>query len=168
MHPAQLPVEQLLAQCSLQRTRRGGPGGQHRNKVETAIVIVHEPTGIRAEASERRRQAENREQALHRLRVRLAVKVRQPDQLGVSSEPSDLWTQRSGGGRIKVNPRHDDFPALLAEALDTIEAVESDVATAARRLGVTSSQLIKLLKLQPEAFIAVNRQRTARGLSVLR
>jgi hypothetical protein len=178
MHPARLPVEQLLTQCSLQRTRRSGPGGQHRNKVETAIVIVHEPTGIRAEASERRRQSENRTQALFRLRVRLALGVRYVNSKGVNSKganskggastPSELWLQRSSGGRIKVNSRHEDFPALLAEALDAIAVAKSDVAAAAQRLGVTSSQLIKLLKLQPEAFVGVNQQRTDHGLSILR
>jgi hypothetical protein len=178
MHPARLPVEQLLTQCSLQRTRRSGPGGQHRNKVETAIVIVHEPTGIRAEASERRRQSENRTQALFRLRIRLALGVRYVNSKGVNSKggdpkggastPSELWLQRSSGGRIKVNSRHEDFPALLAEALDAIAAAKSDVAAAAQRLGVTSSQLIKLLKLQPEAFVGVNQQRTDHGLSILR
>ncbi|MEO2049795.1 MAG: peptide chain release factor-like protein [Pirellulales bacterium] len=168
MHPARLSVEQLLTQCSLQRTRRSGPGGQHRNKVETAIVIVHEPTGIRAEASERRRQSENRAQALFRLRVRLALGVRQFDPQGVATKPSELWLQRSGGGRIKVNSRHEDFPALLAEALDAIAVAKSDVAAAAQYLGVTSSQLIKLLKLQPEAFVGVNQQRTDHGLSILR
>jgi hypothetical protein len=173
MHPARLPVEQLLTQCSLQRTRRSGPGGQHRNKVETAIVIVHEPTGIRAEASERRRQSENRTQALFRLRVRLALGVRYVNSKGVNSKggastPSELWLQRSSGGRIKVNSRHEDCPALLAEALDAIAAAKSDVAAAAQRLGVTSSQLIKLLKLQPEAFVGVNQQRTDHGLSILR
>jgi hypothetical protein len=173
MHPARLPVEQLLTQCSLQRTRRSGPGGQHRNKVETAIVIVHEPTGIRAEASERRRQSENRTQALFRLRVRLALGVRCVNSKGVNpqggaSTPSELWLQRSSGGRIKVNLKHEDFPALLAEALDAIAAAKSDVAAAAQCLGVTSSQLIKLLKLHPEAFVSVNQQRTDHGLSILR
>ena len=178
MHPARLPVKQLLTQCSLQRTRRSGPGGQHRNKVETAIVIVHEPTGIRAEASERRRQSENRAQALFRLRVRLALGVRHfdpqggdpqgDDPQGVATAPSELWLQRSGGGRIKVNSRHEDFPALLAEALDVIAVAKSDVAAAAQYLGVTSSQLIKLLKLQPEALVGVNQQRTDHGLSILR
>lgn len=167
MHPAQLPVEQLLAQCSLKRTRRGGPGGQHRNKVETAVVIVHEPTGVRAEASERRSQAENRTQALFRLRVRLALEVRQQE-ASAAPEPSALWVQRSGGGRIEVSPRHDDFPALLAEALDAVEVSAADVSAAARQLGVTPSQLVKLLKQQPDALSAVNRQRTARGLPVLR
>ncbi len=166
MHPAQLPLEQLLAQCSLKRTRRGGPGGQHRNKVETAIVIEHTPTGVRAEASERRSQAENRARALFRLRVRLALEVRQEGDTA-SRTPSSLWVQRSGGGRIEVNPRHDDFPALLAESLDTLEAANADLSAAAQQLGVTPSQLVKLLKRHPAALIGLNQQRAALGLSAL-
>src|SRR5262245_3474953 len=54
LHPAQLPIDELLPACSFQRTRRSGPGGQHRNKVETAVIVEHKPTGVRAEANERR------------------------------------------------------------------------------------------------------------------
>ena len=58
-HPAALSPEELLHQCRARRTRRSGPGGQHRNKVETAGVLTHAPTGVQAEANERRSQAEN-------------------------------------------------------------------------------------------------------------
>lgn len=66
MHPACLPAAELLAAHDETRTRRSGPGGQHRNKVETAVVLLHQPTGIKAEASERRSKAENRRVALRR------------------------------------------------------------------------------------------------------
>ena len=88
-HPATLRDEQLLANCSMQTTRRSGPGGQHRNKVETAVIFTHIPTGIRAEANESRSQAENRQSALFRLRQTLAERLRfsvEPD-----SPPSELW-----------------------------------------------------------------------------
>ncbi|MFQ5748458.1 MAG: peptide chain release factor family protein, partial [Planctomycetota bacterium] len=78
MHPARLPVEELLREVRVERTRASGPGGQHRNRVATAIRLTHLPTGVQAQASERRSQNENRLQAIQRLRLRLALEVREP------------------------------------------------------------------------------------------
>ncbi len=54
--------------------RSGGPGGQHRNKTETGVRILHPPSGIRVSATERRSQAQNREQAFERLEERLRAR----------------------------------------------------------------------------------------------
>ena len=166
MHPAALPVDQLLRNCETRRSRRSGPGGQHRNKVETAIVLVHRPTGIKSEASERRSQHENKLMAVYRLRVNLALQLRCQPQDG--AVPSALWQSRRRGKQLQVNPQHQDFPALLAEALDVVAAEAYNVASAARRLGVSTSQLVRLLQLEPRAFEQVNRQRRERGLRELR
>lgn len=163
-HPAQLPVDQLLADCRIETTRRSGPGGQHRNKVETAVVVEHLPTGVRGEASERRSQLRNRQTAIQRLRVQLALSIRHPP----VSEPSDLWRKRNTGSRIAVSTEHEDYPALLAEALDVVHAHGSDVSLAAAQFGVTASQLVKLLKTEREALAQVNVQRKTLGLSLLR
>lgn len=163
MHPARLPIAELLADCDERRLRRSGPGGQHRNKVETAVVLTHRPTGVAAEANERRSQQQNREVATHRLRVRLAVEHREP----ANEEPTELWCSRSKEARIAVNPQHEDFPALLAEALDQIAAADWNEATAAERLGVSRTQLVKLLGLAPEARQLLNGHRAAQGLKPL-
>lgn len=154
VHPATLSEEQLLEDCTVRRQRRSGPGGQHRNKVETAVIITHVSSQVHGEASERRSQEENRRRALFRLRVNLALQVRTP--VEEAHFPSDLWNSRVQGGKLSINPGHADFPAILAEALDTLTAVEMDAKEAAQRLGCTSSQLIKLLQLEPRAIEMVN------------
>ena len=161
VHPACLTVEKLLSECDVRHERRSGPGGQHRNKVSTAIVLTHRPTGLRAEANERRSQAENQHEAVWRLRVRLAIEVRS-ERTGTG--PSELWRSRASGGRLAINPKHDDFPALLAEALDAVEAAEFDVSAAAETLAISASQLMKVLKEEPLAWTRVNEARRQRGL----
>jgi len=163
VHPAFLPVANLLREVTELRSRGSGPGGQHRNKTETAVELVHRPTGISAEASERRSQAENRAMALRRLRLRLALLHRKPG----SREPSALWVSRTRGKPLAVAARHDDYPALVAEALDTLQAHRFRMAPAAEALGVTTTQLSRLFRKDLAAWTLLNRQRTAVGLRPL-
>lgn len=161
-HPAALPVEDLLQDCELRRGRTGGPGGQHRNKVETAVEITHVPTGISAAASERRSQDANRRTAVRRLRIALAVEHRALSSAYV--EPSALWQSRCQNQKISCNEAHADFPSLLAEAMDAVHAKDADVRKAAAALGCSSSQLIRFLAKAPEAMQAVNALRATFGL----
>jgi hypothetical protein len=167
-HPSTIPIEALTRDCDEIRTRRSGPGGQHRNKVESAVVLTHRPTGISAEANERRSQHENRRQAIFRLRIHLAVQHRSEAASVAPSEPSALWSSRRQGERIRVNSSHEDFPALLAEALDTVARHGFDVRPASDFLGCSTSQLVKFLQLEPTALQQVNQHREELGLRRLR
>lgn len=165
-HPACLDDKALLEACQIDRFRGSGPGGQHRNKVETGIRLTHKPTGVSVSATERRSQHDNLQAAAHRLRLALACRVRTAAPAG--REPSALWLSRRGAdGRIPVNDQHPDLPVLLAEALDFLRADGWRPAEAAARLGVSASQLIKLIQKEPEAFALVNRERAALGLGKL-
>jgi len=164
MHPAALPHDDLLRQCDETRTRRSGPGGQHRNKVETAVVLVHRPTRLSAEASERRSQAENRRVALWRLRLTLALLHREPP----AALPSALWTSRVRCRQLAIAADHDDYPAIVAEALDRLQTVGYEMRPAADSLGVSMSQLIKIFRHQPAAWVAINRLRGEVGLAGLK
>ena len=165
IHPVELSIDELLKACSVKRTRGSGPGGQHRNKVETAIVITHLESGVVGQASEKRSQHRNHDVAVERLRVNLALAIRTP--AGVVESPSPLWRGRVKAKKVVVNASHADFPRLLCEALDVVTVAQFDVAKAAETLGVSSSQLVKFFKLAPAAFEMLNRERVDRSLRKL-
>jgi len=166
LHPASLDGPDLLAECERTFGRGSGPGGQHRNKVQTLVKLTHRPTGTAAHAGERRSQAQNQRVALRRLRLALATTVRvgRPAAAG----PSALWRCRCVGGRLACNAEHDDYPTLLAEAMDAVWSFGLDVPAAAQRLGVSASQLVKLIAKHPAALAQLNAARDARGLGPLR
>ena len=63
--------ESLERDSDLEFIIASGPGGQHRNKVQTGVRLVHRPTGITVTATERRSQHANREAAFERMQARL-------------------------------------------------------------------------------------------------
>lgn len=161
-HPACLDDDDLLKQCDVGRGRSSGPGGQHRNKVETTVFITHIPSGLDTHAGERRSQSENKKVAVRRMRLALAVEVRTGVPAGEIGSP--LWKSRIGGGKIACNPEHHDYPSLLAEALDVIADAGWDLKRPALRLDVSASQLLKLLKDHPPAIVKLNAEREARNM----
>lgn len=165
-HPASWPIDQLVEQCDVKRTRGSGPGGQHRNKVETAIVVTHRASGVVGQASEKRSQERNRLAAIQRLRVNLALGIRTP--FANATGPSALWNGRLKSKKVVVSVEHEDYPALLAEALDCLHEADFDVAATAKILLTTTSQLVKFFKLEPLVFQWVNQQRRQRELGPLK
>jgi len=161
-HPASQSDLLLLKDCSVKRTRASGPGGQHRNKVETAIVITHIPTGIIGQASEARSQNQNKTMAIGRLKTNLAVAIR--IEKTRKSAASEEWNSRLKNRKIEVSHKHPDFPAFLAEALDFLQFEEFNPAAAAKTLGCSTSQLVKFIKRNSQAIAMVNTQRRSLGL----
>lgn len=83
-HPSALPIQELERLCKFEFLKRSGPGGQHRNKKSTAVIVRLDWYKTQAEANEERSQAANREVALKRLRLILALNVRRTDLLHLS------------------------------------------------------------------------------------
>ena len=63
----------LLTSCDAQTFRAGGKGGQHQNKTESAVRLVHRPTGITVVCRDERSQHLNRQRCLEILERKLAL-----------------------------------------------------------------------------------------------
>jgi protein subunit release factor A len=107
--------EILKRQVVIETYRSRGPGGQRKNKTETAVRIKHLPAGITVIATEYRSQAQNRELAFERLRERLEKlnrprKRRVPTKvpLRVMEKIKEEKRKLSAKKRLRQRPRESD------------------------------------------------------------
>lgn len=148
--------DELLRHCDTDTHRVRGPGGQHRNTTESAVrLVLHERPEIVAIANEERSQHRNRAVALKRLRLALARQWREEDQ-------PPRWE-----GDWKVSVKNPRYPALVAVLLDALYLEGYGVSEAARRLGLSTGQLVRLLARDPQLWREVDQQRQRRHLKPL-
>jgi len=145
----------------------GGPGGQHRNKTESAVRLRHRATGIAAIGEDSRSQAENKLHAVRRLRAAIALQVRE----GVGAAPSPRLAALLAGGTAPLGAKTrqtGEYWAAIAELLDFLVDGALEIGATAQRLGVTTGALSKLLLHDEQVGRAVNDLRRARGMRPLR
>jgi hypothetical protein len=162
--------EALIAQCEVDRYRASGPGGQHRNKTESAVRLRHKQTGVAAIGEDSRSQAENKLHAVRRLRSAIALDVREPVGLDGYAPSARLAALVAGGtaplgAKTRVTGA---YWAAIAELLDLLVAGELEIAATAQRLGITTGALSKLLLHDERVARTVNDLRRARGMRALR
>jgi peptide chain release factor 1 len=106
--PEAKEVDVQINEADLEITtcRASGAGGQHVNKTDSAIRIVHKPTGLAVECQEERSQFKNKEKALVRLRTALYDMERQK----ADKERSDNRKSQVGSGDRSERIRTYNYP----------------------------------------------------------
>jgi len=121
--------------------RSSGPGGQNVNKLETAVRVIHIPTGMAVAAQSERSQAQNKEKAMQLLASRLAqkmenAKIKELSELKVENRPGSIeWGSQ-----------------MRSYVLNPYQMVKD------HRTGVKSSQPDKVLDGELDKFIEAEKK----------
>jgi len=171
----------LLAQCDVHTYKSSGPGGQHRNKVSSAVRIKHRPTGITAHGDDSRSQHENKRSAIRRLRMNIACRLRRPvggDNVEVPAAVAEcIFTPRGrpatgvkANGRVppglrlkrlEIGGKDVRFWRVAGYLLDLLEARQGRLAEVAAHLGISTSNFARVMKSDRHLFAAAQAIRKA-------
>src|SRR5512142_1405596 len=127
----------LIGQCEVDRYRASGPGGQHRNKTESAVRLRHKLTGVSAIGEDSRSQSENKLHAVRRLRAAIALEVREP----APAQPSPRLAALVAAGTAPLGKNTrltGEYWAAIAELLDLLVANNLEIGTTAQQLGIST------------------------------
>lgn len=160
----------LLAACDAHTYKSSGPGGQHRNKVSSAVRLLHRPSGISAHGDDSRSQHENRVMALHRLRMNLACQLRtsiDPQAAVPDFVAECIFTPRGKAApvkrRLEIGRKDFRFWRVAGYLLDVLESLEGDIAAAARSLGIGTTNFVSVLQSDRHLLGAAQQIRKLHG-----
>jgi hypothetical protein len=169
-----LPPDDLLRACRQSRYQGSGPGGQKRNRVYSGIRLLHPESGLAVEADARRESRRNLEDALHRLRLEMALSLASVIPGGDAPIPDgaagveDTPAFQSPAFRAQASPAHPDFPVFALRAVYLLAKHGGKAAAAAAELGCTASSLARFLKSDKALWSKAREIRAAYGLHPLK
>ena len=137
----------LVKECRVELKRGSGPGGQHKNKIESYVTLRHTPTGLSGQCGDHRKQELNMGDALERLRGALAYSVAE----GIGA---------GGGGEARQVPPPPPPPPQEGAADPALARAASDAAAPVHRCSEeATSAAAALLKTGSKQRIGANNAR---------
>jgi hypothetical protein len=130
--------------------------------------LRHNPTGLSVTASEERSQHINKTRAVRRLRMAIALHVRNAiDPARYHPSESAAWCI-DGEGRLVVGRRDERYFPVVSEVLDVLSACGVRVSDAAKLMGISTANLVQFLGSDPKLWERVNQMRKQAGVKPLR
>jgi hypothetical protein len=175
-HPDYLALDDdaLLRQCHVDTYKASGPGGQHRNKVSSAVRLRHDPTGIDAHADDSRSQHSNKRSALKRLRMNIACQLRHPvDLMGGIPEPIVPCLVQPKNApdakrRLMIGKKDYRYWQVAGAVLDVLDTCEGQLSKSADFLGVSTGNLSRFLTDERHLLTSAQAIRHQYGLKPLK
>ena len=155
-----MPLNELLRACKVSGFQGGGPGGQFRNKTNSGVDLRLSAFNLAIKSCESRSASENKVHALHRMRLAIALNVRE-----APKDPSELKFPGSMG---HIQPSNAAYPQFIADVLDIVAANGGDTKEAARAFDLTPSALTKILHADKAILAKIQELRQAGGKPDLR
>jgi hypothetical protein len=144
-----LSDEEFIKRCHIDFYKASGPGGQKKNKTESAVRLTLRDSTITASASEERQQSVNRSRAISRLRMQVAFELR---------ETAKVWE-----GQWDMNQKNPKYPQFIACLIDHLVKHSWKVSDAATNLSISTGKLIKILAKNDTLWQLVNQSRIKAG-----
>ncbi|MCM8543528.1 MAG: peptide chain release factor-like protein [Lentisphaeraceae bacterium] len=146
--------EELLHHCRTDHFISTGNGGQKRNKTSSAVRLTLKDSPISASASDDRQQSVNKTHALRKLRIAIALEMRQ--------EP-EPWQ-----GQLNMNSKNQHYANFVACLVDQLFSNTWQVSETAKSFEISTGQLIKIIAKDDTLWQFVNRERQKAGYKVLK